>query len=91
MHPIEFAEGGGVIILVAKTRISSVDLAWLITERLRDYGFPVRVGLAVVADGEEGWRVVIAVADRRFMRPSHARRLASVQEDLRAIYSLSRG
>jgi hypothetical protein len=68
-----------------------VDLEWLVSEGLREGGFPKGVGLAVVPDPNEGWRVVVAVASRRFIRPADAQRLAAVQKQLRKLYELARG
>jgi hypothetical protein len=46
---------------VARKRISSVDLSWLISEELFDSGSrAARMSLAVVPDDKHGWRVIVA-------------------------------
>jgi hypothetical protein len=46
---------------MAKKRISSVDLSWLISEELFDSASrAARMSLAVVEDNKHGWRVIVA-------------------------------
>ncbi|MEH2542814.1 hypothetical protein [Bradyrhizobium sp. AZCC 1699] len=74
---------------MAKKRISSVDLAWLILEQLDDASSrAARMSLAVVPDDKYGWRAVVAVNSRRFMTAETKRRLAAVQNRLRLKYDL---
>jgi hypothetical protein len=73
---------------MAKKRISSVDLGWLIHKQLReDGGFP-SISLAVVADSKVGWRAVVAKRSQRFVSPEINRRLVAVQKRLRLKYEL---
>ena len=75
---------------MAKKRIASVDLGWIILEQLKDEKeFPVGMSLAVIPDEESGWRTIINAKDRKHMRPSVERRLAAVENKLRGIYTLA--
>ena len=52
---------------MAKKRISSVDLSWLILEELFDPGSRgARTSLAVVDDVKHGWRIIVARRSQRF-------------------------
>lgn len=74
---------------MAKKRISSVDLSWLILEELRDTGsVPRSISLAVIPDAKDGWRAVVAIRSRPFMTAEGERRLAAVQRRLRSEYEL---
>ena len=73
---------------MAKKRIASVDLAWIILEQLKEEKeFPVGMSLAVTPD-EETWRTIINAKDRKYMRPSVERRLAAVEKKLQDVYKL---
>lgn len=74
---------------MAKKRISSADLSWLISEELFDSGSrAARMSLAVVSDDKHGWRIIVANRVRRFLTANDERRLAEVQRRLRPIYEL---
>jgi hypothetical protein len=74
---------------MAKKRISSVELSWLISEELLDLGsLRARAALAVVPDKEHGWRVVVANRVRRFLTPADAQRLAEIVRNLRLVYEI---
>ena len=73
---------------MAKKRISSVDLSWLISEELFDPKSRVRMSLAVVPDDKHGWRIVVANGGQRFLTVDGKRRLAEVQRRLRLVYEL---
>jgi hypothetical protein len=74
---------------MAKKRISSVDLSWLILEELSDpRSRGTRMSLAVVPDDKHGWRVVVANRGQRFLTVDDERRLADVQRRLRLVYEL---
>jgi hypothetical protein len=76
---------------MAKKRISSADLSWLISEELFDSGSrAARTSLAVVDDDKHGWRVIVANRGRRFLTRDDERRLADVQRRLRLVYELQR-
>jgi hypothetical protein len=74
---------------VARKRISSVDLSWLISEELFDSGSrAARMSLAVVPDDKHGWRVIVATRGQRFLTADDKRRLSAVQQKLRLVYAL---
>ena len=74
---------------MAKKRISSVDLSWLISEELFDSGSrAARMSLAVIPDDKHGWRVIVANRGQRFLTADDKRRLADVQRRLRLAYEL---
>jgi hypothetical protein len=74
---------------MAKKRISSVDLSWLISEELADPGSRrARMVLAVVPDDKDDWRIVVGKGDERFLTTNDKRRLVEVQERLRLVYEL---
>ena len=74
---------------MAKKRIASVDLGWIILEQLKDEKeFLVGMSLAVIPDEESSWRTIINANDRKYMRPSVERRLAAVENKLRIVYKL---
>ena len=74
---------------MAKKRISSIDLSWLISERLLELGsLRARAALAVVPDREQGWRVIVSNRGRRFLTAVDQRRLAEIERDLRLVYEI---
>jgi hypothetical protein len=74
---------------MAKKRISSVDLSWLILEELSDpRSRGARTSLAVVPDDKHGWRVVVSNRDKRYLTADDDRQLADVQRQLRLVYEL---
>ena len=74
---------------MAKKRISSVDLSWLISEELFDSrSRATRMSLAVVADDKHDWRVIVDNRGQRFLTADDKRRLAEVQRRLRLVYEL---
>ena len=74
---------------MAKQRISSVDLGWLISEELFDPARSrIRTSLAVVPDEKDGWRVIIPNRGRRFWTAADEQRLAEIQRRLRSVYQL---
>ena len=74
---------------MAKKRISSVDLEWLILEELEGRGSRTpRLTLAVVPDDKRGWRAVVAASSQRFMTVENERELTAVQNRLRMKYGL---
>jgi len=76
---------------MAKKRISSVDLTWLISEEMHGSGSRrSRMVLAVVSDEKHGWRIVVGKRDQRFLTAEDNRRLADTQRRLRLEYELKR-
>lgn len=76
-------------VKVAKKRISSADLCWLISEELYELkGVRSRPSLAVVPDRKNGWRVIIPNTSRRYWTSADDQRLAEIQRRLRSVYQL---
>ena len=74
---------------MAKERISSVDLGWIVLQQMNESGIcPKSIALAIVADRGGGWRAVVEKKSLRFMSPQCVRRLAAVQKKLQAVYTL---
>jgi hypothetical protein len=72
---------------MAKKRVSSVDLSWMIFERLRDeFGTQRPVSVAVVSDREMGWRAILGARGRT---KDIVRKLRSIENEFRAAYSLA--
>jgi hypothetical protein len=74
---------------MAKTRISSTDLAWIFQEKLNAFdGCPPAVSIAIVPTGDDGWAAV-TTARVRAAYPLCARRIEQIQKQLRGIYVLA--
>jgi hypothetical protein len=73
---------------MAKKRISSVDLSWLISEELDLGKHQTRTALAVVPDEKDGWTVVISKGSRKFWTAADEQRLIDIQRRLRQVYDL---
>jgi hypothetical protein len=74
---------------MAKKRISSVDLCWLIREQMIEGGASMdNVTFAVVPDPKEGWRVALGERSRKGMTPQRAQQLAAIQKRLRKTHTL---
>lgn len=74
---------------MAKKRITSVDLSWIISEQLFDLGkHRSRTAIAVVPDENDGWRAIVDNRGRRFLTAVDERRLAEIQRRLRVVYEL---
>jgi hypothetical protein len=74
---------------MAKKRIASADLGWIILEQLKEEKeFPIGMSLAIIPDEVSGWRTIINAGGRRRMRPSVERRLAAIENELRGVYKL---
>ncbi len=68
-----------------------MDLSWLISEELFDFGNrAARMSLALVEDDKRGWRVIVANRRRRFLTAAEEQRPADVQRRLRLVYELRR-
>jgi hypothetical protein len=73
---------------MAKKRISSIDLCWLISEQFDPEARHGRKSLAIVPDESDGWRVIVANRSRRFLTVGDKRRLAAIQRKLRMVYQI---
>jgi hypothetical protein len=75
---------------MAKKRLSSVELSWVVVEHLRESGsVPYGISLAVVPDPRFGWRVAVAIRSRRFVNAEGERAIAAVERRLRSEYVLT--
>ena len=75
---------------MAKKRVSSIDLSWMIFERMRDeVATPRGVSVAVVPDAELGWRAIIEGRGGRYLNAAAIRRFRSIENELRSDYSLA--
>ena len=72
-----------------KERLSSVDLSWMIFERMREEVGEPRVSVAVVPDSKLGWRAILEGRGGRFLSPAAIRKLRSIENELRYSYSLA--
>jgi hypothetical protein len=74
---------------VVQTKISSADLAWVFTEKLRSFGdCPPGIAIAIIPS-KGGWK---ALTSQRHLRAYHpcAKRIAQIQIELRGIYALTK-
>ena len=72
---------------MAKTKISSADLVWVFTEKLRSFGDCAPILSIAIVPSEDGWRA-IANRNHRHAHPLCAKRIEQVQKQLREIYVL---
>ncbi len=75
---------------MAKKRVSSVELTWMIVEQMKDDGnFQRGMSVAVVPDSRAGWRAVVEARAQRRMTPRAQRRFAALEKELQESYALS--
>jgi len=73
---------------MAKTRISSTDLVWVFTEKLRSFNeCAAPISIAIVPN-KDGWTAIASRRDRN-THPRCAKRIKQVQRELREIYVLA--
>ena len=74
-----------------KKRVSSVDLTWMIFERMRtEVGIYQRpVSIAVIPDDEMGWRAVVGTRSRKLLTSAAMNRLRKIERELRASFTLA--
>ena len=72
---------------MARKRISSVDLNWMIFDRMNE-DFPNGVAIAIVPDARLGWRALVGKRSHRSMSPKAVRRFAAIESELQASYGL---
>ena len=75
-----------------KKRVSSVDLSWMIFERMREevgVGDRRGVSVAVVSDSKLGWRAILEGRGGRYLSPAVIRKLRSIENEFRSSYSLA--
>jgi hypothetical protein len=76
---------------MARKRVSSIDLSWMIYEKMREeIGAQRPLSVAVISDPALGWRAIVGGRSRK-LPPSNAaaRKLRSIENELRARYSLA--
>ncbi|MGQ0685778.1 hypothetical protein [Bradyrhizobium sp.] len=75
---------------MAKKRVSSVELTWMIVEQMKDdRNFQRGVSVAVIPDSRLGWRAVVEARAQRRMTPRAQRRFAALEKELQESYALS--
>ena len=73
---------------MAKTRISSTDLVWVFTEKLRSFNeCAAPISIAIVPN-KDGWTAIASRRDRN-THPRCAKRIEQVQRELPEIYVLA--
>lgn len=76
---------------MAKKRVSSVDLSWMIFDRMREaFGHARGVSVAIVPDTELGWRAILQSRSQRYLSKVAMRKLRSIESEFRSGYSLAR-
>jgi hypothetical protein len=74
---------------MAKTKISSADLAWIFTEKLKPFGdCALSIAVAIIPS-KDGWSALASQRDLH-SRPHCAKRIEQVQKELRKIYVLTK-
>jgi hypothetical protein len=74
---------------MAKTKISSADLAWVFTEKLKSFGdCSPSIAIAIIPS-KDGWKALTSQRDLR-AHPPCAKRIAQVQIELGGIYVLTK-
>jgi hypothetical protein len=77
-------------VSMARKRVSSVDLNWMIVEQMKDGDdCPVGLSIAVIPDDKLGWRAIVNARSQRRLNARAMRRFAAIQKELQASYSLS--
>ena len=75
---------------MAKKRVSSVELTWIIVEQLKEDGnFQKGLSVAVIPDSRLGWRAVVEARAQRRMSPRALKRFAAMQKELQETYTLA--
>ena len=75
---------------MAKKRVSSIELTWMIVEQMKEDGsFQRGVSVAVIPDSRLGWRAVVEARAHRRMTPRALKRFAALEKELQESYALS--
>lgn len=75
---------------MAKKRVSSTELTWMIVEQMKeDDNFQKGLSVAVIPDSRLGWRAVVEARARRRMTPRALKRFAAMEKELQEAYALS--
>jgi hypothetical protein len=73
---------------MAKIKISTTDLVWIFTEKMRSFD-KWFLGIAIVPS-KNGWTAVTGARRRRAAYRRCARRVEQIQKELREIYVLAK-
>jgi len=75
---------------MARKRVSSVDINWMIIEQMKDGDdCPGGLSIAIVPDNKHGWRALVGARSQRHLSPRAMRRFAAIEKELQASYALS--
>jgi hypothetical protein len=74
---------------MAKTKISSTDLIWVFSEKMRSFGDCAPTIAIAIVPSADGWRAVTN-AWARSRHPLCAGRIEQIQKQLRKIYVLAK-
>ena len=75
--------------MLAKKRISSIDLIWIFREKLSSFAeCPASIKIAIVPS-DESWTVVMTQHERN-RRPHRVKRIEQIQKQLREVYVLAK-
>jgi len=74
---------------MAKTKISSADLVWVFTEKLRSFDDCAPTVSIAIVPSEDGWRAIASRKDS-VGHPLCARRIEQIQKQLRSVYVLAK-
>jgi hypothetical protein len=75
---------------MAKKRVSSIELTWMIVEQMKEDGsFQRGVSVAVIPDSRLDWRAVVEARAQRRMTPRALKRFAALEKELQESYALS--
>jgi hypothetical protein len=83
------ADRQGAGMGMAKIRISSSDLVWIFTEKLRSFDECSQGTNIAIVPSEDGWTAIMG-ARRRGPHPRCDRRIEQIQKQLRQIYVLAK-
>ena len=75
---------------MARKRVSSLDLSWMIFDRMREQvGSQRPISVAVIPDRDLGWRAVFDSRSRRSLSSAAVRKLNLIEKELRSAYVLA--
>lgn len=75
---------------MARKRVSSLDLSWMIFDKMREQvGSQRPISVAVIPDRDLGWLAVYDGRSRRSLNSAAARKLRLIEKELRSAYVLA--
>lgn len=75
---------------MAKTKISTTDLVWIFTEKMRSFDGCFPGTYIAIVPSKNGWTAVTGARGRRAAYRRCARRVEQIQKELREIYVLAK-